>query len=158
MSSIAPEPARAARGTFGDLLTACYWKMSLLSSTAKRAPCWSRRDTSPMRRPSLRWQGGSPNVSSSPMPRISLDYRGIRHSGAECQIFRQNDPVDLENRLVGADPWRPKLVCFKSVYSMDGDIAPVAEICDFAERYGAMTYLDEVHAVGLYGPSGGGIA
>jgi 5-aminolevulinate synthase len=84
--------------------------------------------------------------------------QGIRHSGAEYQIFRHNDPVDLENRLVGADPWRPKLVCFESVYSMDGDIAPVAEICDVAERYGAMTYLDEVHAVGLYGPGGGGIA
>jgi 5-aminolevulinate synthase len=84
--------------------------------------------------------------------------QGIRHSGAEFQIFRHNDPVDLENRLVGADPWRPKLVCFESVYSMDGDIAPIGEICDVAERYGAMTYLDEVHAVGMYGPSGGGIA
>src|ERR1700738_931375 len=84
--------------------------------------------------------------------------QGIRHSGAEYQIFRHNDPVDLENRLVGADPWRPKLVCFESVYSMDGDIAPVAEICDVAERYSAMTYLDEVHAVGMYGPGGGGIA
>jgi 5-aminolevulinate synthase len=84
--------------------------------------------------------------------------QGIRHSGADYQIFRHNDPVDLENRLEGADPWRPKIVCFESVYSMDGDIAPVAEICDVAERYSAMTYLDEVHAVGMYGPSGGGIA
>jgi 5-aminolevulinate synthase len=84
--------------------------------------------------------------------------QGIRHSGAEYQIFRHNDPRDLENRLVGADPWRPKLVCFESVYSMDGDIAPVVEICDVAERYDAMTYLDEVHAVGMYGPNGAGIA
>jgi hypothetical protein len=84
--------------------------------------------------------------------------QGIRHSGAQYQIFRHNDPVDLENRLVGADPWWPKLVCFESVYSMDGDIAPVAEICDVAGRYGAMTYLGEVHAVGMYGPGGGGIA
>jgi 5-aminolevulinate synthase len=83
---------------------------------------------------------------------------GIQHSGAECQIFRHNDPVDLENRLVGAEPWRPKLVCFASVYPMDGDIAPVCEICDVADRYGAMTYLDEAHAVGIYGPTGGGLA
>src|ERR1700747_971024 len=84
--------------------------------------------------------------------------QGIRHSGAQYQIFRHNDPVDLENRLVGADPWRPKIVCFESIYSMDGDIAPVAEICEVAERYGAVAFLDEVHAVGMYGPSGGGIA
>jgi 5-aminolevulinate synthase len=84
--------------------------------------------------------------------------QGIRHSGAQYQIFRHNDPIDLENRLVGGDPWQPKLVCFESVYSMDGDIAPVAEICDVAERYGAMTYLDKVHGVGMYGPNGAGIA
>jgi 5-aminolevulinate synthase len=83
---------------------------------------------------------------------------GIRHSGAETQIFRHNDPIDLENRLAGVDRWRPKLVCFESVCSMDGDIAPIAEICDVAERYGAMTYLDEADAVGLYGRCGGGIA
>ena len=83
---------------------------------------------------------------------------GIRHSGAEYQIVRHNDPYDLENRLVGADPWRPKLVCFESVYSMDGDIAPVAEICEVAERFGAMTYLSEVNAVGMYGRGGAGIA
>ena len=84
--------------------------------------------------------------------------QGIRHTGAQYEILRHNDPVDLENRLVGADPWRPMLVCFESVYSMDGDIAQVAEICDVAERYGAMTYLDEVHAVGMYRPTGGWIA
>ena len=83
---------------------------------------------------------------------------GIRHSGAEKRIFAHNDPADLDRKLATLDPGVPKLVAFESVYSMDGDIAPIAELCDVAERHGAMTYLDEVHGVGLYGPRGGGIA
>src|SRR5579885_1127784 len=83
---------------------------------------------------------------------------GVRQAGCEKRIFRHNDMAHLEELLAAADLAQPKLIVFESLYSMDGDIAPVNQICDLAERYGAMTYVDEVHAVGMYGARGGGIS
>lgn len=83
---------------------------------------------------------------------------GVRQSGATKQIFRHNDVEHLEQLLAAADPKAPKLIVFETLYSMDGDVAPVGQICDLADRYDAMTYADEVHAVGLYGPRGAGMA
>ena len=84
--------------------------------------------------------------------------QGIRHSGAKKMVFKHNDVADLENKLASLPPEVPKIIAFESVYSMCGSIGPIAEICDLAEKYGAITFLDEVHAVGMYGPNGAGVA
>ena len=83
---------------------------------------------------------------------------GIRHGGVEKRIYRHNDMADLEAQLAAAPEAAPKLIAFESVYSMDGDFGAINEICDLAEKYGALTYIDEVHGVGLYGPRGAGVA
>ena len=96
-------------------------------------------------------------VYSDEMNHASM-IEGIRRNGGAKRIFRHNDPDDLRARLAADDPGAPKLIAFESLYSMDGDYGPVAAFCDLAEEFGALTYLDEVHAVGMYGSRGGGVA
>lgn len=83
---------------------------------------------------------------------------GVRRNGGAKRVFKHNDVDDLRAKLAADDPAAPKLIAFESIYSMDGDFGPIKEICDLADEFGAMTYLDEVHAVGMYGPRGGGVA
>ncbi len=83
---------------------------------------------------------------------------GVRRNGGDKRVFRHNDIAHLRELLAADDPSRPKLIAFESIYSMDGDFGPIKEICDLADEFGALTYLDEVHAVGMYGPRGGGVA
>ena len=96
-------------------------------------------------------------ILSDSMNHASM-IQGIRHSGAKKMVFKHNDLVDLENKLASLPPQIPKIIAFESVYSMCGSIGPIAEICDLADEYGALTFLDEVHAVGMYGPNGAGVA
>ncbi len=96
-------------------------------------------------------------IFSDAMNHASMIH-GIKGSGAEKHVFRHNDTEHLETLLQSVDINRPKIIAFESVYSMDGDIGPIEEIADLAQKYKAMTYMDEVHAVGIYGPRGGGVA
>lgn len=96
-------------------------------------------------------------ILSDSMNHASM-IQGIRHSGAKKMVFKHNDVADLESKLASLPAEVPKIIAFESVYSMCGSVGPIEEICDLAEKYGALTFLDEVHAVGMYGPNGAGVA
>ncbi|TYB86736.1 5-aminolevulinate synthase [Oceaniovalibus sp. ACAM 378] len=127
-----------------------HGKQSALLFTSGYVSNWSALGTLGSRLPGAIILSDSENHASM--------IEGIRHSRADKVIWAHNDPADLDRKLAATDPSRPRIVAFESVYSMDGSIAPIAEICDVAEKHGAMTYIDEVHAVGMYGPRGGGVS
>ena len=133
-----------------DLLAKLHGKESALLFTSGYVSNWATLGTLASKIPNV-------IVYSDALNHASM-IEGLRHSRCEKRIWKHNSPEDLERMMREDDPDAPKLVAFESVYSMDGDIAPIAEICDVADKFGAMTYLDEVHAVGMYGPHGGGIA
>ena len=159
--STAAAPAPAAPATSpAPTTTTCCSSASSPTCTARKRRCSSPRATSRTGRRWARWPRSIPGcVVLSDAGNHASMIEGIRHSRAERSVFAHNDPDDLDRKLRRARPaTRPSWSRSKSVYSMDGDIAPIAELCDVADAHGAMTYLDEVHAVGLYGPRGGGIA
>lgn len=132
------------------LLAELHGKESALLFTSGYVSNWATLGTLASRIPDV-------IVYSDALNHASM-IEGLRHSRCKKRIWKHNSPDDLRRLMREDDPDAPKLVAFESVYSMDGDIAPIKEICDVADEFGAMTYLDEVHAVGMYGPRGGGIA
>ncbi len=131
-------------------LAGLHGKEAALLFTSGYAANWTSLATLGQRLPNAAILSDAANHASM--------IEGMRHSRAERQVFRHNDAADLDAKLAAIDRGRPKIVAFESLYSMDGDIAPIAAILDVAEKHKALTYLDEVHAVGLYGAKGGGVA
>ena len=159
-ASTAAAPAPAARATSpAPTIIMCCSSKSSPTCTARKRRCCSPPATCRTGRRCRTLASRLPDcvVLSDDGNHASM-IEGIRHSRRRADHLRHNDPGGSRPEACDDRPARPKLVAFESVYSMDGDIAPIAELCDVADAHGAMTYLDEVHAVGLYGPRGGGIA